>query len=176
MFNSKGMNVLGDELYGESMCKALRGISSVEKAELYAPNYPPEEKLDVMVYLNDTAPQRDLASRHVLYMQNAYGDGSDKAIKALQKNGYDGYAFISHKLLEIHRQDRYEGIFLPFGVNTELFYPRERSPEYGFDIAYVGNDIKGEYRTTRVPLARLRGSILAFMATGILRQRACGTG
>ncbi|RJR27576.1 hypothetical protein C4561_01905 [candidate division WWE3 bacterium] len=149
MFNSKGWNVIGDELHGESMCKAISKIKDIEIAELYAPNNLPKEKLDVMIYLNDTEPHQEWAKKHILYMQNAYGEGSDKILKNFQNVGYDGYAFISNKLLDIHKQEGHDGIFLPFGVDTELFYPREKEEEFGFDVAYVGNDIKGEVRTNK---------------------------
>jgi len=149
MFNSKGWNVIGDELHGESMCRAISKIKNVEGAELYAPNHLPKEKLDVMIYLNDTEPCQDWAKKHVLYMQNAYGGGSDKILKKFWDIGYDGYAFISNTLLNIHKQEGYDGIFLPFGVDTELFYPREKEEEFDFDVAYVGNNIKGEVRTNK---------------------------
>ncbi|CAD6491538.1 MAG: Glycosyl transferases group 1 [Candidatus Argoarchaeum ethanivorans] len=146
--NSK-MNVLGDELLADSMCRALLKNSSVESCELYAPNYLPDHKLDVMIYLNDTKPNSSWAAKHVLYLQNAYGEGSGTILKKMQQLGYDGYAFISERLHQIHRRDEYPGIFLPFGVDTEIFYPRELEPEFTFDVAYVGNDIKGEYRTNK---------------------------
>jgi len=38
-------------------------------------------------------------------------------------------------------------IWLPFGVDTDLFYPRPPGLQYAYEVAYVGNDIKGERRT-----------------------------
>lgn len=146
--NSKD-NVLGDELYGESICRALRKIKGVKSAEIYTPNYLPNEELDVMIYLNDTKPNDNWAKRHIFYMQNAYGEGSDKILKEFQRIRYDGYAFISKKLLDVHKNAGFSGIFLPFGVDLDTFYPRKVEREYTFDVAYVGNDIKGEYRTTK---------------------------
>jgi spore maturation protein CgeB len=146
--NSSG-NVLGDELYADSMCRALVSAGLVDEAELYAPNHLPASKLDVMIYLNDTPSQAEWASRHVLYVQNAYGEGSDNRLREFHGFGYDGYAFISHKLLELHRRAGYEGIFLPFGVDVSCFYPRPIEQRYSFDVAYVGNDIKGEQRTAQ---------------------------
>ena len=57
--------------------------------------------------------------------------------------------FISKKF---NRYSYKRGIFrpyLPFGVDTDLFYPRDPESEYKFEVCYVGNDIKGEQRTTR---------------------------
>jgi spore maturation protein CgeB len=142
-------NVIGDELYAESMCRALRTLDGVEGAELYAPNAPPPPGLDVLVYLNDTPPERGWARRHVLYVQNAYGDGSDAIVARLRAARYDGYAFISNKLLGLHRAAGHEGIFLPFGVETSVFRPMPPSPDLAWDVAYVGNDIKGKDRTER---------------------------
>ena len=144
--NSSG-NVFGDELYGESMCKTLNAMDGVTSAEVYAPNYMPSQKLDVMIYLNDTEPSNLLARKHLLYMQNAYGEGSDAMLRRFHQVGYDGYAFISNKILNIHEQLGYHGIFLPFGVDVTFFNPKPADLNYGYDIAYVGNDIKGESRT-----------------------------
>lgn len=168
--NSK-TNVLGDELLGDSMCGALLKNSNVELCELYAPNYLPDRKLDVMIYLNDIKPNNNWAAKHVLYLQNAYGDGSDNILKKLQHFGYDGYAFISERLLQIHRSSGYNGIFLPFGVDTETFYPRKLESDYAFDVAYIGNDIKGEYRTNKYLLPAAKFNMGLFGTWKIPRAR-----
>lgn len=142
-------NVLGDELIGESMCRALLASGQADSAELFAPNNPPRDKQDFMLYLNDEPPHQDWADKHVLYMQNAYGEGSDKALDAFHRLKYHGYAFISNRLLELHQSMGHKGIFLPFGVDTKEFCPQEIDPEYAFDVSYVGNDIKGEERTVK---------------------------
>lgn len=146
---NKNGNVLGDELYAESLVKALLEIQGVMNAAVYAPNNIPKSKLDVMIYLNDTPPIDDVAHRHVLYMQNAYGDGSDVLLKTFQKIGYDGYIFISNLLLNMHKESGCSGIYLPFGVDTSVFYPRKKEEKYKYEIAYVGNDIKGKVRTEK---------------------------
>lgn len=146
--SSRNTNVLGDELYAESLAKAMRNSGKVAHAEVYAPNYPPSERLDVMIYMNGTAPEPSWAKKHVLYMQNAYGEGSELALRNFQSVGYDGYAFISARLLQLHQQAGLQGIFLPFGVDLSVFTPHIPDPDYEFDVAYVGNDIKGEARTT----------------------------
>jgi len=155
---TQGCNVIGDELYAESMCQSLLKSENVDSAEIYAPNYPPKEKVDLIIYLNDTIPDKKWAKKHLLYMQNAYGEGSDRALEKFHDADYDGYAFISNRLLEIHKKEGFSGIFLPFGVNTDLFYPRKKDDRYSFDIAYIGNDIKGEARTKRylLPAAKFR--------------------
>jgi spore maturation protein CgeB len=142
-------NVIGDELYGEAMCKSLRSLKNIHSAVLYAPNYMPTEKLDLMIYLNDTEPMETLANKHFLYFQNAYNEGSDLILKRMQAIGYDGYAFISNQLLMMHRESGYEGIFLPFGVDISVFNPKQPDSRYQYEVSYVGNDIKGEERTTR---------------------------
>ena len=114
---------------------------------MYAPNHLPTFPLDVMVYLNDTPPNPAWAKKHVLYMQNAYMEGSETALKQFHQWGYDGYAFISNRLLGIHRRMGKSGIYLPFGVDTDHFHPRPKRPEFEFDVAYIGNDIKGEHRS-----------------------------
>ncbi len=149
MFFSKGWNVIGDELYANSMCKYLKKFKEVDSADLYAPNFLPEDKLDVMIYLNDSEPNEQFAKKHILYLQNGYPEGSDVIIKKLYNFNYDGYMFISKKLLELHTKLGLEGIYLPFGVDLDLFYPREIDEKFNFEVAYIGNDIKGEYRTKK---------------------------
>ncbi|MCL1814839.1 MAG: glycosyltransferase [Treponema sp.] len=146
-FNSKG-NVIGDELLGLSMIKYLRKIPGVT-ADLYAPNWLPKIKLDVMIYLNDTPPNNQWAEKHVLYLQNAYLIGGDTALKQFSKIGYSGFLFYSKKLFDMHKESGGDGIYLPFGVDVEEFYPRQPDSAYIFDCAYIGNDIKGKERTER---------------------------
>lgn len=140
-------NVLGDELYATSLAKALQNISSDLSVDVYAPNNLPDEILDVMIYMNDNHPDFNLATKSILYLQNAYGNGSYEKLKELRSRNYDGYAFISNRLSEIHANDGFSGIFLPFGVDLTTFYPRSFDPELSFDVAYVGNDIKGAERS-----------------------------
>jgi len=144
---SKQRNVLGDELYALSLAQALRQVDPDIEAEVYAPNRLPTEKLDVMIYMNDNAPNPVWATKSVLYLQNAYGEGADRKLASLRTHCYDGYAFISRRLLSIHEADGYSGLFLPFGVDVTTFNPREPEPELAFDVAYVGNDIKGVARS-----------------------------
>jgi len=144
-----GQNFIGDEIYAESLCQAISRIDGVESAEVFAPNHEPQGRQDFMIYLNDLPPRPETADRHVLYLQNAYNEGSDRKLRELTAHRYNGYAFISHGLLDIHRKDGLDGIFLPFGVDTTTFYPRERDEGYAHEVAYVGNDIKGAERTER---------------------------
>ncbi|MCE5195256.1 MAG: glycosyltransferase [Nitrospiraceae bacterium] len=144
--NSRG-NVLGDELFAESMCKTLLQFQGIESCELFAPNYLPKHKLDVMIYLNDVKPNNRWAAKHLLYLQNAYGEGSDKALARFQQIGYDGYIFVSNKLCNMQKQKGCPAIFLPFGVDVNMFQPHKKSLRYDYDVSYIGNDIKGEKRT-----------------------------
>ena len=148
-------NVLGDELIAESLCRVLRQMPAVAEAELYAQNYLPKEKLDIMIYFNITPPVPDWADKHVLYMQNGYtknclsSSGSLNMMKYFHTLGYDAYMFISKGLLELHRQSNPKpALFLPFGADTSVFYPRARDDRFKCEVAYIGNDIKGKERTT----------------------------
>jgi len=148
--SSKG-NVIGDELWGEALCRSINKMYKSGTAELYAPNYLPKEKLDIMIYLNDTEPIENYAQKHVLYLQNGYGEEAEKLLKNLIKNNYEGYIFFSKKLQKIFHEicNDTKSLYLPFGADTDLFYPREKKREYDFDCAYVGNDIKGEEATMK---------------------------
>lgn len=154
--NSGAGNVIGDELHGEVMCKTLRQYKNVRLAELYAPNYLPKEKLDVMVYLNDTLPNEKWANNHVLYFQNAYKEGAYTKLKKFYQHGYNGYAFMSYKLLEMHKKTGRSGIYLPFGVDDNLFTPQLVNKDFEYEVAYIGNDIKGKERTMRYLLPATR--------------------
>lgn len=141
-------HVIGEEPYAESLCRELRQLAGVTSAQVYAPNVRPSAKIDVMIHLNDTLPG-SFARKHILYFQNFYNEGSDIVLSQLQKLGYDGYAFLSQRLLDIHLQAGYSGILLPLAADTEIFYQRVTNPYYEYDVAYVGNDIKGEELTMR---------------------------
>ena len=148
--NSKHGNVIGDELLGESLCASINKALPLFHAELYAPNYLPKNKLDVLVYLNDITPIDLLAKTHVLYLQNGgYGESAMALLNRLRKNSYDGYVFFSRKLLDLHENTGGKGLFLPFGVDTNLFRPCNPEQKYNHEVAYVGNDIKGETATTK---------------------------
>ena len=148
--NSKYGNVIGDELLGESLCAAINRTIPECHAQLYAPNYLPTNKLDVMIYLNDIEPIDDYAKIHVLYLQNGgYGETAEALLNRFKNYGYDGYIFFSNKLLELHKNAGGQGFFLPFGVDTTLFHPCQPKPIYSHEVAYVGNDIKGEAATTK---------------------------
>jgi len=127
----------------------LGRIKTVKNCKVYAPNNLPSEKLDLMIYLNDTPPNPAWAGKHLLYIQNARPEGAGEFLLEAHKLGYDGYAFVSSRLLEMHKERGRDGIYLPFGVDTDFFYPRQENSNYAFEVAYVGNDIKGEQRTMR---------------------------
>src|ERR1035437_5906962 len=95
-----------------------------------------------MIYVNLIQPITDFADKNILYMQNDYPEGAYEALKNSRKYNYDGYAFISNKLLEMQKKDGFDGIFLPFGVDISIFHPKETKKELAFDVAYIGNDIK----------------------------------
>ncbi|BBB90077.1 MAG TPA: glycosyltransferase [Methylomusa anaerophila] len=140
--------VIGEELYAESLCRELRQMPGVRSAQLYYPNLMPAAKIDIMIHLNESLPG-PFARKHVLYLQNFFQQGSDVVLGYLQKKGYDGFAFFSQRLYDLHRQAGYGGIFLPLAADTTIFKPREKNPRYDYDVVYVGNDIKGEERTMR---------------------------
>lgn len=141
-------NVIGDELLGESLSLAIKNIYPECKADLYAPNFLPKDKLDVMIYLNVITPVESYANSHVIYLQNGgLSEDAENLLNKLWKNNYDGYIFFSRKLLEIHQSLGGHGIFLPFGVDLNCFKPKELDLQYEHEVAYIGNDIKGEYVT-----------------------------
>ncbi|MDR1874834.1 MAG: glycosyltransferase [Synergistaceae bacterium] len=75
--------------------------------------------------------------------------GVDNFLRNFYLHNYDGYVFFAKPLLEAHKQNGREGIYLPFGVDTAVFSPREKMDRYACEVSYVGNDIKGTERTMR---------------------------
>ena len=73
-------NVVGDELFAESLCKSINKQYKSINAELYAPNYIPKKKLDVLIYLNESTPIEKLARYHFLYLQNGPRENTDKTL------------------------------------------------------------------------------------------------
>lgn len=144
---STTQNVIGDALLAESFCHVLRQRNDVSLAKLYAPDRPFDAALDALIYLNDTPPFPDVARAHIIYLQNGYEESPKELLERAYTVGYDGYAFFSRRFLEIHEGLGKEGLYLPFGADTEFFSPQPVRPEFNFDVSYVGNDIKGKERT-----------------------------
>ena len=143
--NSSG-NVVGDELFAESLCKSINKQFKSIIAELYAPNHLPDKKLDVIIYLNDSPPNEKFSKFHFLYLQNGYEDNVDKIISRSLALGYDGYIFFSEmikKIFDKKATNLKNSLFLPFGVDLDVFYPREKNNNFNYDCAFIGNDIKG---------------------------------
>lgn len=143
----QGRNFIGDEYMALFIRKELLKFPEVEYCELF--NKYPEVKLDVIVYLNKENPDRTKAKKHVVYFQNAYPEGNDNVLKELQGYDFDGYMFAAKKLLEYHRFLGYQGIYLPFATDPDFFKPVLPQDKYRFEVAYVGNNIKGPERTIK---------------------------
>jgi len=142
---SKG-NVVGDELFAESLCKSINKQFKSINAELYAPNYLPKKKLDALIYLNESAPNEKLSKYHFLYIQNGCEENIDIIINKSIALGYDGHIFFSEiikNLFDKKKQPRKNSLYLPFGVDLDHFSPRQRENRFTFDCAFIGNDIKG---------------------------------
>jgi spore maturation protein CgeB len=144
-------NVLGEEIFANSLCRGLRKLKGIASAELYAPNHLPQEKLDVMIYM-DTYPPATFAEKNFLYWQYSYDDNFDLAglFKKYYSYNFDGYLFFSDYLLDMHKNAGInDGICLPFGVDCESFIPQIPENEYCHDVAYLGSYIKGKERTDK---------------------------
>ena len=149
--NSSG-NVVGDELFAESLCKSINKQFKSIIAELYAPNHLPDKKLDVIIYLNDSLPDEKFAKYHILYLQNGYEDNIKQIISRSLALGYDGYIFFSEmikKIFDKKATNLKNSLFLPFGVDLDVFYPREKNNNFNYDCSFIGNDIKGTESTMR---------------------------
>ena len=144
-------NVVGDELFAESLCKSINKQYKSINAELYAPNYIPKKKLEVLIYLNESVPIEKFSRYHFLYLQNGSEENKDKPLNNMTLE-YDGYIFFSEIIKNIFDekvQDAKKSLFLPFGVDLDFFYPRETDACFTFDCAFIGNDIKGSESAMR---------------------------
>lgn len=140
-------NVLGEEITTLGLRKELLKFPEVEYCELF--DSAPPFKLDVMVYLHQDEPQKNYAYKSILYFQNPYPEDNVEMLKIFQMRNYDGYMFLSKKLLELHKSQGYDGIYLPPAADYEYMRPMPLSEKYKFDVAYVGNNLKGRERTRR---------------------------
>ena len=143
----QGRNFLGDEMSALGLRKELLKYPEIQYCELF--DSAPPFKLDIMVYFNYDEPKRDYAHKSILYFQNAYPEGNEKMLKIFQARNYDGYIFINKKLLNLHKEMGFEGIYLPSAIDPEYMRPMPPTSEYKFDVTYVGNNIKGWERTLR---------------------------
>jgi spore maturation protein CgeB len=156
--NKKGENVLGEEVLALGLCKELEKLVEVESAEVYAPNYLPKEKLDVMIYMNYITPIREeLADTNLCYIQNTYRFQGTKIIyKTALSNGYTKFLVFSKKIQKDLQKMGYKAYFFPFCINTDTYRPIEYDKNFDYDVAFVGNDIKGPKRTTRYLLPAVK--------------------
>ena len=144
-------NVVGDELFAESLCISINKQYKSINAELYAPNYIPKKKLDILIYLNESTPIEKLARYHLLYLQNGSRENIDKTLNNITLE-YDGYIFFSEmmkKVFDKKTQNLKKSLFLPFGVDLDFFHPREKNKHLNYECAFIGNDIKGTESTMR---------------------------
>jgi spore maturation protein CgeB len=142
--NRKEGNVIGDELLGESLSKAINKKFPEISSELYAENYLPAEKLDILVYLNEMEPRPELAKKHVIYVQNGgFYEAPAKVVDRINSYGFNGFVSFAKLLIDIQKERGIHGLYLPFGVDIELFKPQPEVPELAFEASYIGNDIKG---------------------------------
>ena len=64
-------------------------------------------------------------------------------------------------------------LFLPFGVDMSLFYPRPIKEQYRFECSYVGNDIKGTEATTKYLYPAVNFDFGLFGTWNLLLLRNC---
>jgi len=143
----QGRNFLGDEMTANSLRRELLDLPGVTFCELF--NGSPREKLDIVVYWHDNLPNKKWAKKSIFYFQNGFNQGSDKKLFELYKNNYDGFMFVSKPLYLFHKGLGHSGAYIPTATDEKYFRPMNPVKEYMFDVAYVGNDIKGIERTMK---------------------------
>lgn len=143
----KDRNFLGDEMTALSLKKELLKYDDIEECELYhtGAGSEMEQHLDVSVDMNPVCRDRERAKMKIWYVQNGFMEGSTSA---LDKWGqyYDGVVFAAKKMMDDYSgwtsRSGHRPVFMPIAADEELFYPVEPDPDFAFDVAYCGNDIK----------------------------------
>lgn len=138
-------NFLGDEMTGESMRREFNGLGY--ECDLYCEDhgYTVPDDLDIAIDMNPHCRGRDKAKKQILYFQNGLGEGSEAGFERMA-HFYDGVAFSAIKMYEIYKdwvsRSGHKPIFLPIAGDEKRFFPVEPDPEFTYDVAYCGNDIK----------------------------------
>ena len=102
--------------------------------------------------MNDSPPNEKFSKYHYLYLQNGYEDNIDQIISRILALEYDGYIFFSEMMKKVFDEKAHnlkKSLFLPFCVDIDFFYPREKDNRFNFECAFIGNDIKGSESTMR---------------------------
>lgn len=142
--------VVGEQIIAQKFCNELIKKPKVESAKCFGLNLKPKQPLDFVIYMNMTKPNSDFAKKHICYIQNGFDYGSVKKLcETLRKNRYDAYIVFSKKIYNYLKKKKECVLFLPFGVDIEEYHPVEYEKKFDFDVAYVGNDIKGFERTKK---------------------------
>ena len=147
---SNQWNVVGEELIALSWCKELKKIDPSVEADIYSYNKQPQEKLDVMVYMNyNTKPIDIFSKKRLMYIENDFGEGGnlDLIYKRFSKFNFDGILSYSEKGCKYFESKGFKTYYFPFSVDTDLYKPAEYDENYDYDIAYVGSNIKGQKKT-----------------------------
>lgn len=142
-------NFLGDEVAGNAIRSELLKYNDVEYCEAFCSDHgvgvPDDAALDIAVDMNPTCRDRERAKIKLFYFQNGPGEGSDRVFEGIAKY-YDGIIIGGLKVWERFGDyvsySGHKSIYLPVGTNEHLFYPVDPDPDYAFDVAYCGNDIK----------------------------------
>lgn len=145
-------NVWGEEILAKGFSEAIKKIPGVESCGVYAPNKPPEEKLDVLIYMNyDTDVVEEYATKSICYIQNAYADKStpESIYETIKDKPFDAYFVYSENIRDYFSEKGIASLYLPFAVNTEMYRPVEYDSDFDYEVAYVGNDIKGKAQTEK---------------------------
>lgn len=158
--SQKHTNVIGDELLAESLTKAINNLYPHIHAQTYAPNFLPTKPLDIMIYLNEVEELLPIANKNIFYFQNGFPDEKSHFPTQYLNQHFNALLCFSQKILDVFGSEvNMPSLYLPFGVDTEVFSPQdpisqdsphyEQAKLYQCDVAYVGNDIKGEEATMR---------------------------
>ena len=144
---SNKWNVVGEELLSLGWCKELMKLNPDITADVYSYNKLPQEKLDVMIYMNYiTKPNYDWAEKNIMYIENDFGhNGSEYVVQNtfLKKYKFDALLSFSERIIDYFKSEGYRVYYFPFSVDTDIYHPVDYDPNFDYEIASVGSNIKG---------------------------------
>jgi len=138
-------NFIGDEAVSIAFSKYLLRNHGIECGR-HIDSTMPVNVYDVAVELNYRLNTGCYAKKNIWYCQNGFPEGSEVAFEN-NAGRYDGIMIAGRKLYEIYKdyvtRSGHKPIYLPVATDVEDFKPLINE-EFTFDLAYCGNDTKGD--------------------------------
>lgn len=141
-------NVQGDEIVARAFAKYMSRDNRVHQVHLGPHVFNGPNKQSGQKYVIHFNPflGTEKGCKNILYFQNAYPpehyDGGSAGIFNTHKDKYDGYMFTSRDMAQACKCPN--SAVVPFATDPDEFYQRDVDNSLSHDIAFVGNNIRGD--------------------------------